>query len=74
LLLARILSEEGNDQAALNGIESVIAVYPQDWRAHECLGRALWRLGKLIDAVKAFRSVQLRRRRHCVAYRAITRC
>ena len=54
LLLARVLSEEGNDQAALDGIENVIAADPKDWRAQEYLGRALWRLGKLADAVRAF--------------------
>jgi tetratricopeptide (TPR) repeat protein len=54
LLRARVLSEEGNDQAAVDGIEKVIAADPQDSRAHEYLGRALWRLGKLTDAARAF--------------------
>lgn len=54
LLLARALGEEGNDQAALDGIEQVIAADPYDWRAHDYHGRALWRLRKFADAAKAF--------------------
>ena len=54
LLLARVLGAEGNDLAALNGVEKVIAADPQDWRAHDFHGRALWQLGKFADAAKAF--------------------
>lgn len=54
LLLARVLGTEGNPQAALNGIEKVIAADPQDWRAHDYHGRVLWQLNKLPDAAKAF--------------------
>jgi tetratricopeptide (TPR) repeat protein len=54
LLLARVLGAEGNDQAALNGVEKVIAADPQDWRAHDYHGRALWGLAKFADAAKAF--------------------
>jgi tetratricopeptide (TPR) repeat protein len=54
LLLARVLAAEGNAQAALNGIEQVIAADPQDWRAHDYHGRVLWQLGQFADAVKAF--------------------
>jgi hypothetical protein len=32
----------------------VIAADPQDWRAHDYHGRALWQLGKFADAAKAF--------------------
>ena len=54
LVLARVLSEEGNAQAALNELEKVIAGDPQDWRAHEYHGRALWQLGRFADAAQAF--------------------
>ena len=54
LLLARVHGAEGNAQAALNGVEKVIAADPQDWRAHDYHGRALSQLGKFADAAKAF--------------------
>jgi tetratricopeptide (TPR) repeat protein len=54
LQLARVLGAEGNDQAALDGVEKVIAADPQDWRAHDYQGRALRQLGKFADAAKAF--------------------
>jgi tetratricopeptide (TPR) repeat protein len=54
LLLARVLGAEGNDQAALDGVDRVIAADPQDWRAHDYRGRALWKMGRFADAAKAF--------------------
>jgi serine/threonine protein kinase/Tfp pilus assembly protein PilF len=54
LLLARVLSTEGDHNAALKGVESVIAADPKDWRAHEYRGRALWSLERLVDAAGAF--------------------
>jgi tetratricopeptide (TPR) repeat protein len=54
LLLARVMGAEGNDPAALNEVEKVIAADPQDWRAHDYHGCALWQLGKFADAAKAF--------------------
>jgi hypothetical protein len=59
--------QKANDQAALNGVQKVIAAGPQNCRAHDYHGRALWQLGKLADAAKAFgtlayQSVGARRR------------
>lgn len=54
LLLARIFGEGGDNDAALSVIESVIAMDPRDWRAHQYHGSALRRVGKLADAVRAF--------------------
>ncbi|MBA4095635.1 MAG: hypothetical protein C0484_02545 [Rhodospirillum sp.] len=54
LLQARIMGAEGNNRGALDAVGKVIAADPQDWRAHDYHGRALWGLGKLVDAVKAF--------------------
>jgi tetratricopeptide (TPR) repeat protein len=54
LLLARIFGEGGDADAALSVIETVIAMDPQDWRAHQYHGSALWGLGKLADAARAF--------------------
>ncbi|WP_352746591.1 tetratricopeptide repeat protein [Mesorhizobium sp. M0185] len=54
LILARIMGAEGNNRGALDAVEKVIVADPQDWRAHDYHGRALWGLGKLVDAAKAF--------------------
>ena len=54
LLRARIMGAEGNHRGALVAVLKVIATDPQDWRAHDYHGRALWGLEKLADAVKAF--------------------
>lgn len=54
LLRARVMGAEGNNRGALDAVEKVIAIDPQDWRAHDYHGRALWGLGKPADAAKAF--------------------
>lgn len=54
LLLAHVCGTQGDDQAALKIVEKVIACDPEDWRAHEYHGRALWSLGKPADAARAF--------------------
>lgn len=54
LILARIMGVEGNNWDALDAVEKVIAADPQDWRAHDYHGRALWGLGKPADAARAF--------------------
>lgn len=54
LILARIMGADGNNREALDTVEKVIAADPQDWRAHDYLGRALWGLEKPTDAAKAF--------------------
>lgn len=56
LLLARVMGAEGNTRGALDAVEKVIAADPQDWRARDYHGRALWGVGKLADASKAFRT------------------
>jgi tetratricopeptide (TPR) repeat protein len=56
LLLARVLGAEGNGQAALSGVEKVIAVDSQNWRAQDYHGRALQQLKKFADAATAFRA------------------
>lgn len=54
LILARTMGAEGNNLGALDAVEKVIVADPRDWRAHDYHGRALWGLGKLVDAAKAF--------------------
>jgi tetratricopeptide (TPR) repeat protein len=54
LLQARIMGAEGNNRGAFDAVQKVITADPQDWRAHDYHGRALWGLGKLADAEKAF--------------------
>ncbi|WP_038378512.1 serine/threonine-protein kinase [Bradyrhizobium elkanii] len=54
LLLAHVFGAAGDNVAALSVVETVVAMDPQDWRAHEYHGRALSSLGKLIDAVGAY--------------------
>jgi tetratricopeptide (TPR) repeat protein len=53
LLKARVFSEEGQNQSALDSVERVLAAEPENDRAHEYRGRVLWRLGKLADAADA---------------------
>jgi tetratricopeptide (TPR) repeat protein len=54
LLLAHITGVEGDNKAALQIIERVIALDPRDWRAHEYHGRALRIVGRPDDAVGAY--------------------
>jgi tetratricopeptide (TPR) repeat protein len=54
LLLAHVTGVEGNNQAALQIIERVIALDPRDWRAHEYHGRALRIVGRPADAISAY--------------------
>ena len=54
LVLARMMGQEGNDRAALAAVEKVIAVDAENWRAHDYYGRAASRLGRPVDAARAF--------------------
>ena len=55
-LSARVLSEDGNNQAALDVVREAIAADPLDPRGYDCLGRVLWQLGRLSDAATALRT------------------
>jgi superkiller protein 3 len=54
LLKARVLSEQGQNQTALDLIEKILAADAGNGSAHEYRGRILWGLGKLKDAEEAF--------------------
>lgn len=56
LLLAFVWGAEGNNKAALDVVEKVIALDPRDARSHEYHGRALRGVGKLAVAAGAFRT------------------
>jgi tetratricopeptide (TPR) repeat protein len=53
LLLARLLTAEGKNDAALNQIDKLIKTDPDDWRFHDYRGRILSQLGRTTDAIMA---------------------